>query len=134
VIGAALAAHQAPAPEHCQVARFTVRATCGVTFRRHGRQAGMVCDLCGASDPRWLLLAPGPLTEDPQWLACSPCHQLVVARDHQGLAERAVRRHLEALAPPLGASPDGWGAVVAESVRQTHSAFWRGFEGGAERL
>lgn len=83
----------------------------GIDFRR--LLPVLRCDLCGeiAELPWWEHVADPPIREidfddDGRWLACDPCHELLVRRDALALVERAWTNAQET-SPGMVRSPVG---------------------------
>lgn len=80
----------------------------GADFQRI--PAPMRCDLCvtPAEPPWWNYVtvdSPSYATQDPAWLVCENCHDLVQRHDLKGLVERSVREQLDHVLP-AGCMPE----------------------------
>jgi len=91
-----------------------------------------VCDFCSDKNPLWVFPAKGFTTtygydshsqikgrSDKWWAACQPCHDLVLANDNNGLADRALASEFAAREYRSGHDR----AVVRQLIVEGHGKF-----------
>lgn len=99
------------------------------------------CDFCSSTEVEWVCpcrdfrqeIIRGSAMEAGSrgnWLACGPCHSLILRQDRTGLAMRSTKR-LVRKRPEL--RQVGMKNLQAE-IRRSHDNFWANREGEPKRL
>jgi hypothetical protein len=80
------------------------------------------CDFCSAAYPAWVhpsadFVVGNWGSADNAWAACETCHELIVAEDKTGLANRALRT-------VPGGVPRDIRRHVLKKINEMHAGFW----------